>query len=211
MAPIPTQTNPVQILPSYSLRPLWSHLRLDLPSSQFHSGLPTRVLHTFLISAIHAIWPHANFLYFIFWIIYTALIIKWSSYGSVDMMINLQPGSPTGATDFVFSTASRPILGPARPSIQWTPGYLSPEIERPWVLAQSSAKINNSWRYTSTLLYVFMSWCLIKQQDQFTFPLWNCLQSPVPSSVLCTDMNTSSRKSVQGIRLSRWYFDYWTE
>jgi hypothetical protein len=29
--------------------------------------------------------------------------------------------------------------------------------------------VKNAWSYTSTPLYVFMSWCLIKNQDNFTF------------------------------------------
>jgi hypothetical protein len=29
---------------------------------------------------------------------------------------------PAGAGNFLFSTASRPILGPTKPPIQWVPG-----------------------------------------------------------------------------------------
>jgi hypothetical protein len=34
---------------------------------------------------------------------------------------------------------------------------------------QSSAEVKNAWSYTSTPLYVFMAWCLVKHKDNFTF------------------------------------------
>jgi hypothetical protein len=33
---------------------------------------------------------------------------------------------------FVFTTASRPALGPTQPPIQWVPGALSLGVKRPW-------------------------------------------------------------------------------
>jgi hypothetical protein len=47
-----------------------------------------------------------------------------------------------------FSTASRPVLGPTQPPIQWIPGALSPGVKRSGCEADRSP-------------YVFMPWCLI--------------------------------------------------
>jgi hypothetical protein len=35
-----------------------------------------------------------------------------------------------GVQHFLFSTASRPALGPIQPSVQWLPRDLSPEVKR---------------------------------------------------------------------------------
>jgi hypothetical protein len=40
----------------------------------------------------------------------------------------------------------------------------------------SSAEVKNTWNYTSTPQYIFMSWCLVKHVDKFTFtftPYWS--------------------------------------
>jgi hypothetical protein len=54
----------------------------------------------------------------------------------------------------LFTTASRPALGPTQPPIQWVPGFLSLGIKRPGSEADhsspSSALIKNAWSYTST-------------------------------------------------------------
>jgi hypothetical protein len=61
---------------------------------------------------------------------------------------------PAGAEDFLFSTASRPTLGPTQPPIQWVPEVLSLEVKRPGReddhSPHSSAEVKNAWRYTST-------------------------------------------------------------
>jgi len=60
-----------------------------------------------------------------------------------------------------FTAASRPNLGPTRPTIQWVPGVLFPGVKRPGREAdfspQSSAEIKNAGSYTSTPQYVFMA------------------------------------------------------
>jgi hypothetical protein len=35
----------------------------------------------------------------------------------------------------------------------------------------SNAEVKNAWSYTSTPQYVFMTWCLVKHRDSFTFTL----------------------------------------
>jgi hypothetical protein len=38
--------------------------------------------------------------------------------------------SPDTVKSFLFSTSSRPTLGPTQPPIQWVPGALSPGVKR---------------------------------------------------------------------------------
>jgi hypothetical protein len=55
---------------------------------------------------------------------------------------------------FLFTTASRPALGPTQPPIQWVAGALSLGLKRPGREADhsppSSAEVKNAWSYTST-------------------------------------------------------------
>jgi hypothetical protein len=60
---------------------------------------------------------------------------------------------------FLFSTESRPALGPTKLPIQWVPGAISSGIKRAG---------HEWWSYTSTSAYVFMGYCLIKHRDKFT-------------------------------------------
>jgi hypothetical protein len=52
-------------------------------------------------------------------------------------------------------------------------GALSLGIKRPGLEADHSppsiAEVKNAWSYTSTPQYVFMSWCLVNNRDNFTF------------------------------------------
>jgi hypothetical protein len=76
---------------------------------------------------------------------------------------------------FLFTTASRPALGPTQPSIQWVQGALSLEVMRPAREANhsrpSSVEVKNVWGYTFTPHYAFMSWCWVKVQGQLYFTL----------------------------------------
>jgi hypothetical protein len=76
---------------------------------------------------------------------------------------------------FLFSTPSRPALGPTL-LIQWVPGVLSSEVKRlgskaDHYLLSSVAKVKNMWSGTSTSLYVLMEMCLIKHRDNSKFTL----------------------------------------
>jgi len=57
---------------------------------------------------------------------------------------------------FLFTTTSRPAIGPTQPPIQWIPGTLTPEVgvkqqgyEADHILP-TSAKVKNLLNYTST-------------------------------------------------------------
>jgi hypothetical protein len=84
--------------------------------------------------------------------------------------------SRQGLGIFLFSTASRPALGPNQPPFQWVPGALSPMIKRPGRKANhtppSSAEVKNAWRYTSIRQYIFIAWYLVKHRDNFTAVFW---------------------------------------
>jgi hypothetical protein len=58
-------------------------------------------------------------------------------------------------------------------NVYW--GALSLGVKRPGREADhsrpSSAEVKNTWSYTSTPRYVFMTWCLVKHGDNFTFTL----------------------------------------
>jgi hypothetical protein len=68
--------------------------------------------------------------------------------------------SPSRGKIFLPST-SRPVLGPTEPHIEWVLGVLSLGVKRTEREAnhspQTSAKVKNTWIYTSTPLYVFMA------------------------------------------------------
>jgi hypothetical protein len=74
---------------------------------------------------------------------------------------------------FLFTTVSRPTLGPTQPPIQWIPGALSLGVKRPGREANhsppSSAEVKNAWSCTSTS----PSWrgAQLKHNDKFTFTL----------------------------------------
>jgi hypothetical protein len=70
----------------------------------------------------------------------------------------------------LFTTASRPVLDPTQPPIQWVLWALSLGVKRPAREAdhspQSSAEVTNAWSYTSTPQYASIAWCSVKSQGQ---------------------------------------------
>jgi hypothetical protein len=85
--------------------------------------------------------------------------------------------SRRGLGIFLFTTASRTALGLTQPPIQWVRGALSLGAKWPGHEADnsppSSPEVKNAWSYTSTPLYVFMAWCLVKHWEKFTFYLYS--------------------------------------
>jgi len=65
---------------------------------------------------------------------------------------------------------SRPALGATQHLIQWIPGVKQPgrESDRS---SLSSAEVKNAWSYTSTPLYVFKAWCLVKHRTTLRWPI----------------------------------------
>jgi hypothetical protein len=77
---------------------------------------------------------------------------------------------------FLFITASRTVLGPTQPPIQWVPGALSLGVKRPGREAghipPSSAEVKNAWSYTSNSPIRLHGVVLkLKHRDNFTFNL----------------------------------------
>jgi hypothetical protein len=72
---------------------------------------------------------------------------------------------------FLFTTVSRPALGPIRPPIQWVPRAPSLGVKRPGREADhsptSSAEVKNSWSYTSTPPIHLHGMVLIKKQKKY--------------------------------------------
>jgi hypothetical protein len=98
---------------------------------------------------------------------------------------------------FLFSTASRLAVECTQLPIQWVPGVKWPGVK----LDRSSPSSVNAWCYSYTPLYVFMTWCLIKDQDIFTFfiklislILYNAIvnvKSPVPDLMFASQNKLS--------------------
>jgi hypothetical protein len=69
---------------------------------------------------------------------------------------------------FLFTTASRPALGPTQTPIQRVCGSFSLGIIRPGCEADhsppSSAEVKNAWSYTSTPPMRLMTWCSVKKR-----------------------------------------------
>jgi hypothetical protein len=75
--------------------------------------------------------------------------------------------------DSSVGIASRTVLGPTQPPIQWVPGALSLGVKRPGREADdsppSNAEVKNAWSYTSTPHYAFLAWCLTLPFSAFNF------------------------------------------
>jgi hypothetical protein len=67
---------------------------------------------------------------------------------------------PGRVKNFLFSTSSRPALGPTKPPIKWVLGVLSPGVKQQgcevYHSPPTSAKVKKIWIYTSTPPYAFM-------------------------------------------------------
>jgi hypothetical protein len=91
--------------------------------------------------------------------------------------------SRQGLGIFLFTTASRPVLGPTQPRIQWIPRALSLGVKRLGGEANnwppSSVEFNNAWSYTSTPQYAFLAWWSVKAQGQLLYDLYRCRDIPV--------------------------------
>jgi hypothetical protein len=76
-----------------------------------------------------------------------------------------------GTIFFLFATASKPALGTTQSSMG--NGDPLPSLKQSGRETDhsppSSAEVKNTWSYTSTPPYVFMSWYLVKHTDKFTF------------------------------------------
>jgi hypothetical protein len=56
-------------------------------------------------------------------------------------------------------------------SIKWLQGPLAQPGREAGYSPPSSATVKKAWNYTSTLPYVFMSWCLVKHMRLKPFPM----------------------------------------
>jgi hypothetical protein len=105
----------------------------------------------------------------------SAIFNKLTRLIALECFINVSSrgfDSRWGTGIFFFSTASRPALKPTQTPIQCVVETFSTGVKRPGREADhstlSNADVKNAWRYTSTQ-HVFMSWCLVKHRDNFTF------------------------------------------
>jgi hypothetical protein len=100
---------------------------------------------------------------------------------------------------FLYTTVSRPSLGPTQPPIQWVAGAFSLGVKRPGRKADHSppcsAEVKNAWSYTSTLQYAFTTWCLVEAQGQLYLYLavhwwllsFQCYRHSLYSPDVCAD------------------------
>jgi hypothetical protein len=102
---------------------------------------------------------------FIFYFFYCEIIVRYNSSRYSDWLRAGRPRSwslsPGGIKNFLFSTSSRPALGPTQPPIQWVPGALSSGANLQGREADqsppASAEVKNTWIYNSTATYAFMA------------------------------------------------------
>jgi len=104
-----------------------------------------------------------------------SIIIIKSRGSSVSIVTKLRDVLPGlnyrqgyGRILFLFSTASRPALGPTHPPVQWVPRALSWGVKWPEGVKLTThlhllPKLRMCGATPALLQYVFMAWCLIKQ------------------------------------------------
>jgi hypothetical protein len=84
--------------------------------------------------------------------------------------------SRRGLGIFLFTTASRTVLGLTQPLIQWVPGALSLGVKRPGCETDhsppSSAEVKNAWSYTCTRPIRLYGMVLSKAQGQLYLLLY---------------------------------------
>jgi len=80
---------------------------------------------------------------------------------------------PVGTRNFSLHHRVQTGFATHQPPIQWVPGSLFLGVKRPGSEAHhsppSGAEVKNAWSYTSTPLYAFLAWCLVKHRDNFNF------------------------------------------
>jgi hypothetical protein len=102
-------------------------------------------------------WTEGNFLI----IRHKGKSVVWNPLGPYSFHLNLNQGALGYGLDdwgfesrqvlriFLFTTTSRPALGPTQPPTQWVPGALSLEVKRPGSEANhslsSNAEVKNAW------------------------------------------------------------------
>jgi hypothetical protein len=82
--------------------------------------------------------------------------------------------SISGMATNISSSASRPVLGPNPPPVQWAPESVSPEKKRPRYEADrqttpSSAEIENKWSCSFISPYGLVAWFWINAQRKSHF------------------------------------------
>jgi hypothetical protein len=127
-----------------------------------------------------------------------ALRARWSGFESRH-----------GLGIFLFTTVSRPALGPTQPPIQWVSGAVSLGVKRPGCEADhslpSNAEFKNAWSYTSTPQYAFMAWCSVKKSTGTTLPFRMTLLHEV---ILWTDGRTKLQADGKNRKNDMWIGDW---
>jgi hypothetical protein len=118
----------------------------------------SRIINTqlslFQFTCIHELIFFKDSYYFIIIIIIIIIIMSRYSDWLGAGWLRDQSSIPGRGKIFLPSIRFRPILGPTQPPIQWVSETLSPRVKRPGREADhsppTSAKIKNTWIYTST-------------------------------------------------------------
>jgi hypothetical protein len=108
----------------------------------------------------------ASFMILMYWRETSSFALKL--YRSRDSSVGTATGyGPDGRVPdrvkiFIFSTSSRPVLGPTQPPIRWVPGASSPpRVKRPGHetdhSSPTSVEVKNRWIYTFSPPYAFMT------------------------------------------------------